>query len=355
VSQGAQRRTQAACLSLSGSGGGLRSALCGWGGKRARPFRETRGFTLIELLVVIAIIALLISLLLPSLAGARETARTTKCASNLRQLAIASLSYSHDQKGFYCSGAWDNRVEYSWGAVNDKGWVADFVKGEYAITGNALCPSSPAQSSQNLNDSRINSGSVWRAFTPADVLELIKEGFNTNYCQAWYMAHTDTKTAALAATPNQKKKQYNVGPLNDKSLGAAGVISMVPLLGDGTALVGQDTVQEQDGIVTGAKNLTDGPQADNSPTLGAVRGRQDYSDFGPVHGKGGVRLASVGHDRYLGQIAFADGHVAIYPDTVHDGVFGNHVVTINGWTTEHYDELEGKVYGGWLTRPGLGW
>lgn len=63
-----------------------------------------RGFTLVELLVVIAIIAVLISLLLPALGRAREQARMTQCASNLRQVALAMLSYISDAKGSlpYC-------------------------------------------------------------------------------------------------------------------------------------------------------------------------------------------------------------------------------------------------------------
>lgn len=63
--------------------------------------RETRnqskaGFTLIELLVVVAIIALLISILLPSLSKARDQARSTLCASRLSQLAKAMLIYASD-------------------------------------------------------------------------------------------------------------------------------------------------------------------------------------------------------------------------------------------------------------------
>lgn len=61
--------------------------------------RSRRGaFTLVELLVVIAIIALLIGILVPSLAAARQTARTAQCLSNIRQLELAHAMYMNDHR-----------------------------------------------------------------------------------------------------------------------------------------------------------------------------------------------------------------------------------------------------------------
>lgn len=60
--------------------------------------RNNRGFTLIELLVVVAIIALLVSILLPSLARARDQSQRALCASQMHQQALGFSAYSAEHK-----------------------------------------------------------------------------------------------------------------------------------------------------------------------------------------------------------------------------------------------------------------
>lgn len=74
--------------------------------RRPLPRRAARpdAFTIVELLVVIGIIAALFGILLPALAGARRAANTTKCASNLRQMALAWTAYATENKGTACPG-----------------------------------------------------------------------------------------------------------------------------------------------------------------------------------------------------------------------------------------------------------
>src|SRR4030095_15859899 len=72
-----------------------------------------RGFTLVELLVVIGIIALMVGILLPVLAKAREKANATKCQANLRTLMQAFLMFAQDNKGSLPGNKndWGNRDE----------------------------------------------------------------------------------------------------------------------------------------------------------------------------------------------------------------------------------------------------
>src|SRR4051812_37630541 len=60
-----------------------------------------RAFSLVELLIVIGVIAILIGLLMPTVARARESAQRTACLSNMRQLAGGFIQYCADNRGFF--------------------------------------------------------------------------------------------------------------------------------------------------------------------------------------------------------------------------------------------------------------
>jgi prepilin-type N-terminal cleavage/methylation domain-containing protein len=76
------------------------------------------GFTLIELLVVIGIIALLIGILLPALARAREVARQSVCMQNIKSISLALNSYATDNRGNYARGLHDPTYATVAGAGN---------------------------------------------------------------------------------------------------------------------------------------------------------------------------------------------------------------------------------------------
>jgi prepilin-type N-terminal cleavage/methylation domain-containing protein len=104
-----------------------------------------RGFTIVELLVVISIIALLVSLLLPSLGTARAVARSLVCNSNARQIAIGECAYIADNKDLipqYWEEPWvlpmyqnnQGQGAYTGMWVLLYGHYIDFTPGDYQTT-----------------------------------------------------------------------------------------------------------------------------------------------------------------------------------------------------------------------------
>lgn len=118
-----------------------------------------KAFTLIEVLVVVAIIALLISILLPSLSTAREQSKRVSCATRMRSMAQLTHMYTvDDKKGFLpdlhnATGMWDlngqedNKRPYPyWYSYRARVWMMR----KYRLTREMFyCPSNP---SWNKND-----------------------------------------------------------------------------------------------------------------------------------------------------------------------------------------------------------
>jgi prepilin-type N-terminal cleavage/methylation domain-containing protein/prepilin-type processing-associated H-X9-DG protein len=89
-------------------------------------YRRLRGFTLVELLVVIAIIGILVSLLLPAVQAARESARRLKCQNNLKQITLALLNF-HDTAREFPRGAYTAEKKSDFADEDGLGWATKIL------------------------------------------------------------------------------------------------------------------------------------------------------------------------------------------------------------------------------------
>lgn len=83
-------------------------------GPRQSSSSRRHGFSLVELLAVIAILGTLVSLLLPAIQSARESARRSACTSNLRQMGIAIANYESARRTFPLGNEAHNGRHHAW-------------------------------------------------------------------------------------------------------------------------------------------------------------------------------------------------------------------------------------------------
>jgi prepilin-type processing-associated H-X9-DG protein len=228
------------------------------------------------MLVVIAIIAILIALLIPALARAREAARNTSCKNNLRQFFVGfSLFADKDSSGRLSTGAWDFRRD---GCMDTWGWVADLVNSGAALPGNMLCPSNTMRGPEKLNDlmgfdstdakdgAPINRladglcggedettdtddffGTAVASAERADVIArfFLDRGYNTNYASSWFFSRSGIRFQPATAGPVDELRSIDIGGQGRKGLsttlgpltrrgveGSRISSSNIPLLGD---------------------------------------------------------------------------------------------------------------------------
>lgn len=172
------------------------------------------GFTLIELLVVIACISILVSMLLPALARAKEKGKTTQCLNNLKQLGLAMRMYADDNMELLPAA----HGNIDWSSDNPPPWPKPMID-YYGATNVLRCP----QLSQYYNQIAVSYFMGSRA-AYAEITNHNSVNFNKIKLPSLYILSGDANYPNFAhydADPDNYSQEtlfYEDSPVHNKSV-----------------------------------------------------------------------------------------------------------------------------------------
>ncbi len=176
--------------------------------KPVRRRQAQSGFTLIELLVVIAVIALLVSILVPSLSSAKELARSVLCRNNLRNIGTGYWMYEveygavppHTMSGSYAPNNW---AHYTWMLVTAGVLEGETLPGYDGAKGELFkCPS------KGMIKDKYREDEHWRADYSPNVT--ISNGYNDGNTNPWFSLSRAQSPAELYFVGENKRRWVDI-------------------------------------------------------------------------------------------------------------------------------------------------